>query len=256
MSTLGSTLSNQTFPTVSGIILTGSGVSRPAAGTAGRLYKPTDGYYDSYDNGSSWDTYVGGFKCSNPPAADTFTAINGGAPTTLVVDGDSLLMTQMGTANGAQLSYAFVQAVPAAPYQLVVGIDLQCLWGDNYSGLGICLTNGTSNPNWITFDFTIVSNAFNIEIVKFTSTNTYSAHYRPAMGFPRSPVYFLRFRDDSTTRYAEYSLDGRLWKLIYSVGRTDFITPTYCGICAFQSNTNVATVVTRSQAKIVHWSLG
>jgi hypothetical protein len=243
-------------------ILTGSGIARPAAGTVGRIYMPTDGYYTSRDNGVGWDTYVNGFKCTNPPAVNTFTAVNVGAETTLVADGDGLLFTQSGTGSSSSMQAAYVVATPTPPYSLIVGLEVMNIQPVDMSCIGLCLTNGTSNPATITYRCWEIhgSNHCYFEVVKYSSINVGVAAYSgfPAPLFPplNKLVAFFKLEDDSTNRKISVSPNCRNWMLVHSVGRTDYLTPTHIGLIAGQDVTSVATTTVRSQMKIFHWSLG
>jgi hypothetical protein len=53
------------------------------------------------------------------------------------------------------------------------------------------------------------------------------------------PYYFLRIEDDNTNRICSFSFDGINFRLIYSVGRTDFLTADQVGlVLKSQSGTN------------------
>jgi len=239
--------------------------SRPSAGTTSRIFLPTDGLGPSglvqYDNGSSWDNYVNGFKCTNPPGSGTLTAVSVGSETTLVADGDGQLFTQKGTNSSTEMQAAYVTAVPGGAYSFIVGLELKALMQPNYNWIGICLTNGTSNPATITYRmwFNYTSNARQCDIAKYSAMGTPSGSYS---GYP-TPVYppftddilFLKIHDDTTNRIFSFSKDGKNWIDIHSVGRTDFLTPTHCGIIAGQASGVVATTIVRSQMKIFHWTL-
>jgi hypothetical protein len=244
-----------------GSVLTGTQASRPAAGISGRVFYPIDGYYASIDNGSSWDTYINGFKCSNPPAANTLTAINTDQYTTLAADGDGLMMTQYGRGNGNEWNSWFVTPIASAPYKFVVGFDMMYFRTSAWNQVGLCLTNGNgSTPSAVTFGMGFGDFGYpSITCIKFNTPSSVSGLYNEA-GYATMPythrMIFLRFRDDNTTRYFEISPDGRNWMTHYSTTRTDFITPTYCGVAIKQSVGSVTAGVLRTKAKIFHWYLG
>jgi hypothetical protein len=246
-----------------GGVLTGTFASRPAAGTSGRMYITTNGgYSDSVDNGSSWDAFREGFKCSVPSAGD-FTQVSGGAETTFVDDGDGILMTQMGTASTASTYVGFLQALPSAPYSMTLGMQILRMPLTNSVIVGLILTNGTdTSAEIITHTLSYTSSALYEIGQKFNNWTTWSAnYYLNAISVGLYPYqagrnFFFRIRDDNTYRYFETSVDGRNWYNVYPtlVSRTDFITPTHGGILVAQTGTSVAATIIRSQSKINHFA--
>jgi hypothetical protein len=237
--------------------------SRPSAsGNTNVLYMPTDGYYPTISNGSSWGSYaISGFKSSNPPSAASLSAVNVDSYTTLESDGDGLLLTQMGRGNSGEYNSLFVTSVPSAPYKLVVGFEWQYFQSVNWNEIGLCLTNGNSgSPSFVAFALGYGSSGFpSVTCGKFTNPTSVSSIYDEALynTIPyRNSFIFFRFRDNNTDRYFEISSDCRNWITHYSTTRTDFITPTHCGIVIKQSVSSVSTSTLRTKAKVFHWYLG
>lgn len=241
-----------------GGVLYDTQTNRPAANTVadGTLFVPTDGYPLAISNGSAWQVFVDGYRCTNPPAVGDFTGINNGAETTFAADGDGLALSQMGTNLATALYVAYVKALPAAPYALTVGIDVAYLHPIAVSAFGIVLTDGTNPATSKVTDF-LWNTTPNWVIAKMA--NMTAGHVAYTQGVPSFSMntarMFLRLRDDNTNRYYEISNNGRNWGTIYSVGRTDYLTPTHGGLIIGQSTTAVATNVLRSQMNIFHWSL-
>jgi hypothetical protein len=44
-------------------------------------------------------------------------------------------------------------------------------------------------------------------------------------------MLWLRLEDDGTNRKAHYSIDGQVFRLLHSVGRTDYLTADEIGFC-------------------------
>ena len=239
--------------------------SRPAAATAGRIFLPTDGYGPpgavQYDNGVSWDNYVNGFRCTNPPGSGSLTAVSVGSETTLVADGDGQLFTQMGTNSGTEMQAAYVTALPGGNYTFIVGMQLMSLMPPNYAWIGLVLTNGTSNPATITYKSWAMwsGNVTQVDIAKYSAMGTYNSSYAgqtlPAYHPFMQSVLFFKIHDNGTSRIFSVSVNCRSWTQIHSVGRTDYITPTHIGVVAGQAVTAVGTAVIRAQMKIFHLSL-
>jgi hypothetical protein len=245
-------------------ILSGTQGTRPAAGTAGRIYLPTDGYYPSYDTGAVWvpQTQMGSsISVANPPAYTAFTKLTGGAPdgATLVADGDGLLFTQMGVADANTHSAAYlIGTVPVGAYTWVVGFELIAQTYLNYRQMGLVLMAGNdTNADYVNFAYQCNTTGLpTIAMAKWTAINTYSAAYTTLSGAPISTRLWFKWQDDTVNRIASVSTDGRNWKVIHTVGRTDFITPTYCGLYSQPSATSLSVTTVGIQAKIFHWTLG
>lgn len=100
----------------------GAIASRPAAGTAGREYVPSDSYYDAlFDNGSTWTYRCFDGQTCTPPDSATFTAIN--TPTTAVQTNGGITIST--AAAGGDNIRSYVQTAPATPYTRTYRIFLQ-----------------------------------------------------------------------------------------------------------------------------------
>ena len=245
-------------PTLSGIQSI-----RPAADTvnSGTLYFPTDGYYPARSTGSLWASQPqmgASINVRNPPAVATLSGVKlNGTYSTLVADGDGLLVTMSGNNSATNNVETYLTPVLAAPYTFTVGIDYMQLWPINYTGLGITLADGALNTSeMVVFYFTgLTSGIPTIDLQKWTNYAWTADYYASSFHTTLPLRVFLRFRDNNTTRFSELSTDGRNWYLIHSVGRTDFITPTHCGLVIYQNTSTVATNIVRAQAKVFHWNL-
>jgi hypothetical protein len=240
-------------------VITGTQASRPTTTTSGTLFKSTDGYYDSIYNGASWDTYVNGFKCSSPPAAETFTAVS--VTNSIFVDDiDGLILTQSGTGSGSGADTIYVKSAPVSPYRFEVGIQVSYVWNANHSHFGIVLTNGTASPAVIAF-LSGNGSAPCLGSTKYSSpgfwNGDYSFSYPSSFGVV-SGLFFIRFRDDSVNRYWEHSVNGVVWNLWHQTSRTDYFTPTHVGVYVGQGGSGDALAADkiRVSIKILHWYLG
>jgi hypothetical protein len=237
-------------------VLYGAYADRPAAGTDGRLYVPTDGYYPAIDNGSAWKVNVNGVACNNPPAAASFTAVNQ-ANSTLVADGDGLLLTHMGSNGTGINTEAYLQSLPAAPYSFIVGLDYLIMHPLNYGLLGICLTDGTLNTSEAV-NLNLLCGASGITTLAYQQYTNYAwsgDYYNHVINFAMPCKIWFKIQDDNTNRIIYTSFDKRNWALLWSTSRTDHITPTHGGLIVYQGTTAVATNRIRVQAKIFDWSL-
>ena len=87
---------------ISSATLRGAFGSRPAAGTAGRVYITTDGSNSFYDDGAAWQPLGFHSQFKSPPAVASFTAIQaGGRATTFSDSKGGLLLSMTNGLNGA-----------------------------------------------------------------------------------------------------------------------------------------------------------
>jgi hypothetical protein len=96
---------------------------------------------------------------------------------------------------------------------------------------GIWLRNSTAG-SLIHFGLTMAAgNALSLQSYKFSSATVLNSNYATAIPGAAllEPVNWLRYRDDGTNRYFEYSYNGIDWITYFSVGRTDFTTPDQIG---------------------------
>lgn len=244
---------------VPGIILTDSQGNRPSASLAGREFVASDGYgpIRQIDNGSGWDRYFGNFKCTSPPAAAAFSIING-TYSSLTDHNGGLLYSTTGSGLTSEFNSASVVAIPGSgAYSLVVGMQPIYVRSVQYTGLGICLADGIGATPKLLVMFmqwgAAGSCLFNIS--KYTNPTTFSANaVSNTLTYPMlSSAFFMRIHDDRTNVYFYISPNGVDWVLIYSEGRTSFLTPAYAGLFQEQASTSVATSLIRSACNIFHF---
>jgi hypothetical protein len=249
----------QNYVSSIGTVLTGTQANRPSITQNGALYKPTDGYYDSIYNGTGWDTYVDGFKCSNPPLVTTFSGINS-ASNVLTNESDGLLYQHNGNGSGGNKFFASVVAIPASgPYTLTVGMDITYLLSGE--SLGICITDGTgSTAKMVILDIYNSSGTLYMYGQYDTCPGTWNS--TPLnINLPFYLYYrrlFLRIYDDRTTNLTlSYNHQYRLgaYTVLGTLGRTAWLTPAYIGLGGAE-NITLTNGVIGSQMKIFHWSLG
>lgn len=95
--------------------------SRPAAGTAGKMYIPSDGWVPFVDDGANWRPYLNGRVGMQPPAAAGWTIVNA-AGGTLADDHGTLLYTAPSLNNNTSSNAATAcRSLPATPFTLTVG---------------------------------------------------------------------------------------------------------------------------------------
>lgn len=212
----------------------GADAARPAQGTAGRLYLPTDGFAAHEDDGASYRQF-GPLSALTAPDDSQFAWINqGGASVVAQNSGIFLLGPNQGAADNIRIRK---KAAPATPYTVTARI-LPALFAKNYQQCGL-LWRQSSDGKLVTFGLNFNSAGGNqiVVVAKWNSPTSISANYTSV------PVFnvwaWLRLRDDGTTRYVYVSGDGANWMLIHSVGRTDFLTADEVGFFV-NANNNAA----------------
>ena len=248
---------------------TGGGVlydvqaDRPAAGTDGLLFMPTDGYFTQIDNGVTWDVYVDGFKCSSPPLAASLSKINDAA-IVLTDEGDGLLFQGNGTGGAGNKYNAAVTAIPGAgAYTFTMGFDTTYLLSGE--GVGIGITDGTgANAKLILYMLFNNSTNLVLYVQYVTCPTTFSSTPAQVINIPAyfTAAYYrrlyLRIADDRTTNLVfSYNHQFRLgnWEVAGTLAREAWLTPAYAGAAGME-NVTVANGLIARQMKIFHWSLG
>jgi hypothetical protein len=140
----------------------------------------------------------------------------------------------------------YLRTIPAAPYVVTAAILPQLVFPANFVSFGLALReSGTGEI----MTFGPVSDTGRgdpagliMTATKFTNATTFSAHYTlvpanpPAAAWQMGPCMWLQIEDDNTNRILRVSNDGRHFKQLFSVGRTDFLTPDQIGIFANSGN--------------------
>jgi hypothetical protein len=245
-------------------ILAGNQVSRPAAGTAGRLYIPDDGYNISEDDGSAWNFYaVRSSKCTAPPAASTLTTSINASLITLTDETDGMLVEYSGNGSGSENWGLKSKAYPGSSFEFVIGVEILLIAPFQWSYFGIGASDGTKGIYWGTSLGNISFGGFQFQSGKYNSTSSFNSNYGTANNMPGPPAtsgkFYIKWKDDlASTRKFYLSLDGRHWYepngFHGGVGRTDFLTPTSIGILCGHSTTGSDNGSPRYAFKIFHWS--
>ena len=207
--------------------------NKPAAGTPGRLFLPTDGLFIERDNGSIWEKFGPIWPMTPPQSSDFPTWVNQGTST--CVDNKGAIFLQAQTNNGECLR-ARVKAYPAGSFTVDMAF-LPCVWGYSSPAVaGGLLIRDSSSGKIVAFGLGGGSADMNIRGYNY---NNYSAVSGTSAGWPgathggEQPLLWLRYYDDGTTnRVISISLDGVTWTQMASSSRSDWITPNQIGIFA------------------------
>jgi len=215
----------------SSLCLSGAIGSLPAAGTAGRIYLPTDSIYDVLrDNGASWDYFYRG-QLVTPPGGITWAWLNQGSATaTQQTNGVlELAAPSNGAADnvrgyefsivGSSWSYIFRfrLMVPNQEYNQG-GIYLR------ESGTGkivvLCLIGASALSSLTTLPA--------LSTDKLNSASSYNSNYSRVMALialmGSDCVVFKVQLSGSTLTYSFSTDNGISWFVLTSTSKTDFFT--------------------------------
>lgn len=221
-------ISDQYLPTSTEARLqTGTYASRPAVGYAGEIYKCTDVNLECLGNGSGWSNFIDGIGVTVPPTSGWSTTTLGSA--TFAADRDSRLLTVPSHGTGTDLLRIEYRTLSPA-----INYTQRFRFEASLSEVGVNILGGLilmdNSGKFIIFG-PVSYSATQLWAYKWNSTTSGNSSYKQASitTMSQSLPKFLGIRDDGTNRYFEYSHNGVDWLLFYSVGRTDFITPTRIG---------------------------
>lgn len=219
--------------------LSGDYASLPAAGTAGRIYYPTDVPWVTHyrDNGSTWDVFRDGLLLTEPPASG-WTWFNQGAATITTDRGSQLIESNdaLSTFGGRR---GRVRTLPATPFTIDMGFVITTTF-DQYISLMARDSVGGDNHS---FNIFLASGIAKLNVQQSTSPDAFSfenavipAHW--------SDVLFLRYTDNGTNKSFAVSQDGRIFYTVYTTTHTGWITANQIGFAA---------AISASVARLIHY---
>jgi len=231
-------------------VSTGVIASLPAAGTSGRVYLPTDSFYNNvFDNGSSWNYFIDGKVVTPPLAASNWTLVTGGNATLTDSKSGLYLSTASNTTTSAE---AVLRAVPGStPYTITMRLipNFLCTTADTPM-FGVCFTNGTtvaSQISGVRFFSTPTSNLYHsIQSAAWTSF-AYAGETNSVLWSQcaiTGPDLWIRLSNSGATKTMSVSKDGINFLTVATLAVATPFTPTHYGFFG-----NVAASTTRA------WSL-
>jgi hypothetical protein len=205
-------------------VLTDTYANRPAAGTAGRYFLPSDGIAAYRDTGAAWVAF-GPVHRLTPPIAGDFTWDNQDTATIVTNKGFPYLSVPGHLSTAV---HALYKAAPAVPYVITVGI-IPTYFSSDFAGMGICWRQA-SDGKIVTLSFTMHSGNYpQLRSCKMTNADTYGSDYGNQRGVALTTPFWMRLADDNTNRILSFSGDGINFITFHSVGRTDYITADQVG---------------------------
>lgn len=211
--------------------------SPPASPASGDLWFPTNTYYAFRSTGSAWVPW-GPIWPLTDPTTPSWSWVNQGSATVATTNGAVFLN---GTANASANLRIRVKNVPTAPYTVTAAF-IPLLTTANFSGAGLILRNSGSG-NLVLFDYLGDTNV--VEASKWSSPTTAVAAYSVTSAFRFfNPVFWFRIEDNNTNRILSVSADGVNFAVIFTVSRTDYITPDQIGFFVKDQNATYAPAMT------------
>jgi hypothetical protein len=222
----------------------------PAAGTAGKLFVPSDGGRILVDSGSVWRPLIDGIPAYRPPSASSFTVrSHGGIATTLTDDHGALKFIFSNSGAAAEEVRIASKAAPGStPYRIEVHLRLlYATRGTFLAGVGF-RASSSGSVELFCVEAKLVSSpklifARHRSTASSTGTNpTYTFNAEAStvtwgVGVPHG-VWLAITRDASGNRGFEWSPDGLNWTVIsdYAVATNAFITPDEVCLTAWVSS--------------------
>lgn len=231
--------------------------NQPAAEKAGRLFLVDDDVIIQRDTGAAWNNWGPLFHLTPPPSSGNWTAVN--SPNALTDTKSGLFL--LGKSDAGVNIRGYQVNVPAAPYKIDWCMLINCpmvsyhqtgfFWSDGTKLHTISFLADTDTISTTYAPFMFLDNS------KYTNVTTASATYNWAHGNARlgilplmlGPLVFVRCEDDNTSRKVSLSVDNQNWQQVFTVSRTDFLTPTKVG---FFQNANTDSTFT-SGLNLIHW---
>ncbi len=201
-------------------ISSGAYVSLPAAGTAGRIYLPTDSPHSLLrDDGANWEHFLAGVGKATLPVSGDFAWVNQGGATVTAERGIVRLYGPGGAAINLRIRKKSHSA--SKKYSVVVGGNI---YDDNQAAYHVGFRN-SANSRVMSVG---IRNSAALGVFKYNNETSYNSEPFGQLCRPYFPGGFLclQVEDDDTNVYFRYSPDGGIsWFTLYSEDRTTFITP-------------------------------
>jgi hypothetical protein len=205
--------------------------SRPAAGTPGRIFLPTDGIFLERDNGSIWEKFGPIWPMTPPVAADFPRWVNQGTST--FTDSKGAPFLQGNVTSTANLRCR-VKDYPAGSFTVEMAFSLN-VWPYGTSlGIGGLVIRDSISMKLVTFGVGGTSGDMQVQAYNWNTPLSASGNVTgsAATHLGEAPVIWLKYYDDgATNRVISVSVDGYNWAQVVSISRTDWIVPNEIGVC-------------------------
>jgi len=205
--------------------------NRPAAGTPGRIFLPTDGIFIERDNGSTWDKFGPIWPMTPAVAADFPAWVSQGTST--CVDNKGAMFLRVPNNATATLSCR-MKAYPTPPFTVEMGFIPTALpMGASNLMAGLVIRDSVTGKMQ-GYGVGGTSNEMQLVGANYSLSTTYYSAITgwPTLGsFSCSSLIWLKYYDDNASaRVISVSVDGYTWSQLVSLSRTDYCTPDQIGV--------------------------
>ncbi len=172
-----------------------------------------------------------------PPINGDFAWVNQGGATLDTAQGSVFLLSGLDASTSWRMR---TKAAPATPYTITIGF-IPHLWRFAGPSRVALIWRESGGGTFTTMELTFNSAPAtpDISFNKWAGPTSFSGSYGSTGSYvPFAPLHWYRFGDTGTNRTASVSIDGRHWEQIFTIGRTDFLTPDEIG---FGVDANSAT---------------
>lgn len=212
-------------------ISSGALASRPAAGTAGNVYVPSDAPYWYVDTGSAWTAHGPTWQLTEPVDGD-FSWVNQGGATVSTANSGVFLNAPATSPDNLRMR---VKAAPATPYTVTIAF-MPLIFPANYGSAGFVWRESSSGK--LAIFHIVYSSGYLVASSKFNSPTSFNTDYTTLnIQAPRfGPLLWFRITDNGTNRICAWSNDGYNYQTFHTIGRADFITANQVGFFANSVN--------------------
>jgi len=200
------------------VIKTAAYASRPSATYNGRLFLPNDGFDVERDTGAAWAAWGPLFPLT-PPVSGDFAWVNQGTASIDTTFGGVYLEAAAAAGEDVKIRK---KAAPATPYTITAGfIPNMAIINSATIGIGF---RQSSDGKLVTLGLQCSGNTLPLLVEKYNSPTSANSAYINNAVIPSASILWLQISDNGTNRICRFSLDGRHFLQIHTVGRTDFLT--------------------------------
>lgn len=233
--------------------------SRPAAGTPGRIFLPTDGAFIERDDGTNWEKFGPIWPMTPPLASDFPTWLNQSNSTCTNTYGPMSLNALIST---SAIWRAVLKTYPTPPFTVVTAFlpNIIPYQYSSYVELGLCIRDSATGKMEV-YGHGGSGNSMNVRGYYFASATATSG--TSVTGWPseqhyaESPLLWIKYVDDSTNKVISMSVNGVTWTQLCSNARTTNLTPDQIGfavqaIGGYASSAPYFSI--DSAISVLHWS--
>lgn len=190
---------------------TAAAASKGTASIGGRIFFSSDnnGGVIPFDNGSSWQYYVGLYGPYTPPLSDFATWVNQGSRGTItVMDPGYVYLGDSGPSVGSENLICRVKSVPGSTWTMTLIFSPLFTPAGN-GNMGICLRESSSSK----IKGYAVANSQNLNVWNWANATTFAGSVRNDFWYTRRDLVGLQVVKDATNFTYNCSCDGgRTWQ--------------------------------------------